>query len=71
MDISRGTLARNRELVTRLARLDPAKRKEQFFEILGLLEIKVAAHCPEAEQEVRDFGEIVTAFRAAEYQGYR
>ena len=69
--ISRRTLMRNAPLVVRLTKMEPGERKQEFFRILNLLEIKVAAKCEDAEQEVHDFSEIVTAFRAAEHRGYR
>lgn len=53
-------------LIIELAELPPDERKTRFFRILNLLEIKVATHCKEAEREVQQFSEIVTAFRAAE-----
>lgn len=61
------TFDENAGLIIELAELPENVRKERFFRILNLLELKVAAHCGEANQEVKQFGEIVCAFRAAEH----
>ena len=64
--IRRCTVARNHDLIVKLVRLPPEEREEQFVRIYQLLELKAAAHCAEARQELKEFGEIVTVLRAVQ-----
>lgn len=64
--VSEHTFEQNIPLIAALAQLPAEERKEQFFRILSWLEIKVAAHCIEANREVHQFSEIKAAFTAAE-----
>jgi hypothetical protein len=62
--ISRATLERNSPFIAKIVKSPPEKWDEKLIEAYRLIELRLAAHCPEAQQELQEFGEIATALRA-------